>query len=196
MPDMMQDYVDVAERIRELRAKHPDASIQPMDPARPYWFETVTTKDGEHTYLVYAAACYRTPDDPRPGIGMAWEPVPGRTSFTRGSELMNAETSAAGRAIVWALAADTKRGVASAQEVNSARAANTNTPRPQPKGRSKPVTNPAPAPSPQVQHIVELVKQLDDYTRTEFKTLFGEKPSAIVDPQAALAWLTTKVEPF
>jgi hypothetical protein len=31
----------------------------------------------------------------RPGIGMAWEPFPGRTPYTKASELMNAETSTA-----------------------------------------------------------------------------------------------------
>lgn len=190
MADMMQDYVDVAERLRELRDKHPDASIQPMDPARPYWFEQLDTGNGQVTYLVYAAACYRTPDDTRPGIGMAWEPVPGRTSFTRGSELMNAETSAAGRAIVMALAADTKRGVASRQEVEAARANSAPT---------KPVKGPArPAPTvdPRLASIAEQVKQLDPDSRAEFKRLFGDKPSAIVDLTAATKWLTERVEPF
>src|SRR5690606_40824121 len=67
--------------------------------------------------FVVVAAAYRTPDDQRPGIGMAYEPYPGRTPYTRGSELQNAETSAWGRAIVAALAADTRRGIASAEEV-------------------------------------------------------------------------------
>ena len=54
---------------------------------------------------------------------MAFEPFPGRTPYTRGSELQNAETSAWGRAIVAALAADTNRaGVASADEVRNRRA--------------------------------------------------------------------------
>src|SRR5205823_6134471 len=34
------------------------------------------------------------------GKGIAWEPFPGPTPFTKDSELMNAETSAWGRAIV------------------------------------------------------------------------------------------------
>lgn len=185
MADMMQDYVDVAERLRELRDKHPDASVQPMDPARPYWFEQVDAGNGPTTYLVYAAAVYRNPNDARPGIGMAWEPVPGRTSFTRGSELQNAETSAWGRAIVAALAADTKRGVASAQEVRSARAA----------AQDK-STQAAPKRDPKVQAVVEQVKQLDDASRAEFKKQFGDRPAAITDPAAALAWLAARVEPF
>ena len=65
------------------------------------------------------ALAYRAPDDPMPGIGTAWEPFPGRTPYTRDSELMNAETSAWGRAIVATLAADTNKGIASREEVRN-----------------------------------------------------------------------------
>jgi hypothetical protein len=116
-PDL-GNYVDVAERITEFRAKHPEGCLQPADPAQP--FQVVTM--GEQTFVVVVAAAYRSPDDPRPGIGMAQELVPGRTPYTRGSELQNAETSAWGRAIVAVLAADTKRGVASANEVQARQA--------------------------------------------------------------------------
>ena len=63
-------------------------------------FERIPDASGqEHTYIVYAAAAYRTPDDPNPAIGIAYEQFPGRTPYTRTSELMNAETSAWGRAL-------------------------------------------------------------------------------------------------
>lgn len=110
-------YVDVATRMAELAEKYPDASLQPADLEHPYRIETI----GAQTFVVYVAACYRTPDDPRPGIGSAWEPFPGKTSYTRDSELQNAETSAFGRAIVAALAATTKGGVASQDEVRNRR---------------------------------------------------------------------------
>jgi hypothetical protein len=55
------------------------------------------------------------------GRGSGWRTRSGRTNFTRGSELQNAETSAWGRAIVAALAADTRQGVASADEVRNRR---------------------------------------------------------------------------
>jgi hypothetical protein len=109
------DYIDVAARIAGFREKYPDGSLQPADPAVPYRVEKI----GDQTFIVVVAAAYRKPDDERPGIGMAYEQFPGKTNFTRGSELQNAETSAWGRAIVAALAGDTKRGIASAEEVRN-----------------------------------------------------------------------------
>ncbi|MBF6187609.1 hypothetical protein [Nocardia farcinica] len=109
------DYVEVAERIVEFRNIYPGGALRPVDPNRPYRIEVL----GEDTFVVVVAAAYRGPDDSMPGIGMAWEPYPGKTAFTRGSELQNAETSAWGRAIVAALAADTKRGIATADEVRA-----------------------------------------------------------------------------
>lgn len=108
----LSKYIDVAERIRIFRDRYPEGSLQPVDPAKPYWIETI----GEKTFVVYATAAYRTPDDPRPGIGLAWEPFPGRTNYTRDSELMNCETSSWGRAIIATLAADTQK-IASREEV-------------------------------------------------------------------------------
>lgn len=123
----LDDYVDVAQRIADFREQYPHGSLQPADPASPWELATVQgiTKQGEPfaaTMVVYVAAAYRTPDDPRPGIGCAWEVFPGRTPYTLGSELMNAETSAWGRAIIAVLASDSKAGVASRQEVKARRA--------------------------------------------------------------------------
>lgn len=111
----LDDYNDVASRILEFRAKHPQGSLQPANPAKPYEIITV----GDQTIVIVTMAAYRTADDPRPGIASAQEVFPGRTAFTRGSEIQNAETSAVGRAIVFALAADTRRGIASADEVRN-----------------------------------------------------------------------------
>ena len=119
MSNYQNDYVDVAERIRQFRSAHPTGSLQPANPAEPFSVITI----GERTFIAYVAAAYRSPDDVLPGIGCAWEPIPGPTPFTRDSELMNAETSAWGRAIVAALAADTKK-VASMDEVNARRQEN------------------------------------------------------------------------
>ena len=97
----MNDYVDVAERIRMFREKYPNGSLQQVS----LQFIDFAGK----SWVVYTAAAYRTPDDLTPGHGTAWEPVPGTSNFKRDSEVMNAETSAWGRAIVAVLAAETKR---------------------------------------------------------------------------------------
>jgi hypothetical protein len=105
------DYIDVATRIVEFRTKFPDGSLQ----QQALEFVNVAGKD----WVVYTAAAYRTPDDTRPGVGTAWEPIPGATNFTRNSEVQNAETAAWGRAMVAALAVDTKQGIASSEEVRN-----------------------------------------------------------------------------
>lgn len=105
------DYIDVATRIVEFRDKFPEGSLQQVS----LEFVVVNGKD----WVVYTAAAYRTPDDPRPGIGTAWEPIPGPTSFTKDSEVQNAETAAWGRAMVAALAVDTRKGIASSEEVRN-----------------------------------------------------------------------------
>lgn len=107
------DYITVAERIVEFRTRFPDGSLQPANLDKPYTIEVI---NGNQCFVVVAAA-YRNDEDERPGIGMAYEPIPGATPYTRGSELQNAETAAWGRAIVAVLAADTKRGIATREEI-------------------------------------------------------------------------------
>jgi hypothetical protein len=102
----MDDYVPVNERIEAFLAAYPEGSLQS---------EIVELSDKRVTVRAYA---YRTPGDERPGMGHSWLELPGKTTFTRGSELENAETSAWGRAIA-ALGFEVKRGVASAEEVAS-----------------------------------------------------------------------------
>ena len=120
----LDDYIDVAQRLADFRQQYPEGSLQPANPADP-WTQAIVTgiaKNGQEvtaTFIVYTAAAYRHPADPRPGIGVAWEVFPGRTPYTAGSELMNAETSAWGRAILAVLASDSKRGVASREEVRN-----------------------------------------------------------------------------
>jgi hypothetical protein len=115
-PDLT-DYVTVAQRIAQFRDKHPSGCLRPLNPAQPYEIRQV----GDATMIIVVAAAYRAPDDLLPGVGMAAEPFPGRTPYTRGSELMNAETSAWGRAIVAVLAADTSLAIASQDEVRNRR---------------------------------------------------------------------------
>jgi hypothetical protein len=114
----LDDYVDVAERIRIFRDRYPDGSLQPYDPANPFRVVEI----GGAVFIQYTASAYRHPEDTMPGIAISWEPFPGTTPYTKGSELMNAETAAWGRAIVAALAADTKK-IASLDEVRARRQA-------------------------------------------------------------------------
>jgi hypothetical protein len=69
------DYIDVAARIVEFREKHPTGSLQKV--------ELQFIEFAGKSWVVYTASAYRSPDDERPGIGTAWEPVPGATPFTR-----------------------------------------------------------------------------------------------------------------
>lgn len=110
MSDFAKDYIEVAERLAEFYELYPDGSLQGS------W-----TWEQDGALIVYRAEAYRTPDDPRPGVGYAQEHVPGKTPYTRGSELMNAETSAWGRAMA-ALGIATKRGIATGHEVRMAKA--------------------------------------------------------------------------
>ena len=111
MPDQkfsMADYVPVNERIAAFLAKHPEGSLQS---------ELIELNE---TRVVMRAYAYRTPTDERPGIGYSSLEIPGRTPYTRGSEIENCETSAWGRAIA-ALGFEVKRGIASAEEVRNKR---------------------------------------------------------------------------
>ena len=101
----MDNYIDVAERIRIAKEQYPDMSIQ-----TEIWFEII---DGQQL-VISKSKFYRTPDDIRPGVGHASEPFPGKTPYTKGSEIMNCETSSAGRAVAMVIP---MAKVASADEV-------------------------------------------------------------------------------
>ncbi len=105
-----KDYIDVATRIRDFKSNYPEGSLQQVR------LDVINV--GDQLGILYVAAAYRYPLDERPGIGTAFEPVPASNPSMRGSEVMLAETSAWGRALV-AIGADTKQGVASADEVRN-----------------------------------------------------------------------------
>lgn len=135
------DYKEVAERLRDLFAKHPDASVR----------GTYEFVDIGGWRVVYRAECYRTPDDQAPGVGTAWEEVPGKTPYTKGSELQNAETSAWGRAIVAVGASESKR-IASADDIRLANDRRSVPPEPQ---------RPAPATMERVEQVKASVLDFD-----------------------------------
>lgn len=175
-----KDYIDVATRIVQFREKYPEGCLRPFDPSDPI---KVITIDGK-TYLQYVAAAYRTPEDPTPGVGVAWEAFPGKTPYTRDSEAMNVETSAWGRAIVAVLAADTKHGIASAEEVQGAKHRNAQPAEPDAYGgkwlpeeetaEGSLTDFGAPATSSQVQRIAILRKSLPNLTEETYRARLRE----------------------
>lgn len=108
----LDGYIDVKSRIRLFMDKYPDGSLQ-MD--EPQFVEVEGKK-----WVMGRAYAYRTPDDPRPGIGVAWEIVPGTTNFTKGSELQNLQTSCWGRSI-GALGIGIEANIATLDEVQQAK---------------------------------------------------------------------------
>ena len=106
----LDGYVDVPTRMAAFYARFPEGSLQ-MDP--PVFTEVLGK-----AFVWAQARAYRHPDDPRPGIGTAWEQIPGQTPYTRGSELMVLETSAWGRCIAAVMPVGDK--IATAEEVKAA----------------------------------------------------------------------------
>lgn len=104
--DRLKDYIDVPTRLARFYEKYANGSIQS---------EITHLSD---KLVVVKAWAYRDADDARPGIGHSSMNIPGSTSFTRGSEVENAETSAWGRAIA-ALGFEVKKGIATREEVEN-----------------------------------------------------------------------------
>lgn len=109
----LDDYVEVSERVNQFHATYPTGTLESE---YEYLFDQET---GRPHLVIVKALAHRTPDDPRPAVGLAAEPIPGKTTFTRDSELQNAETAAWGRAIIAVGAAQAKRSIASREEVRN-----------------------------------------------------------------------------
>lgn len=113
----LTNYVDVPERFKQALAKWPDLRIMENRP------EVITI--GDKTFISVTMQAWRTPDDPIPAQATCFEPFPGKTSFTRDSEQMNASTSCLGRVLGLMMSFGTK--MASAEEVRN-RQTDTHTP--------------------------------------------------------------------
>ena len=87
----LDGYVTVNQRLIAALAKYPDLRVV----EEPHRVETI----GDQTLLVCTVWVYTTPDDSRPVRGSVTEPFPGKTPYTRNSELMVGMTSAVGRAL-------------------------------------------------------------------------------------------------
>jgi hypothetical protein len=106
------DYVEVKDRIAIFYELYPKGSLVTGSPE-------LMMVDGKPYFLLQAYA-YRTPDDPHPGVGTSWMAIPGATTYTRGSEAENVETSAWGRAI-GSLGILIDKSIASSQEIQNKR---------------------------------------------------------------------------
>jgi hypothetical protein len=116
MPDKkfeLGDYVEVKDRITLFYELFGQGRLVTGE------VRLTSEPDGVPRVLVQAFA-YRDPDDQLPGVGWSWLELPGKTPYTRGSEVENAETSAWGRAIA-SLGILVDRSIASAQEVENKR---------------------------------------------------------------------------
>jgi len=60
----MDDYVDVAERMRKTKEIYPEGVFRPANPNEPFKVVEI----GGITYIAYTAAFYRDPFDPCPAI--------------------------------------------------------------------------------------------------------------------------------
>jgi hypothetical protein len=88
--------------------KYPDLRVQESQP--------VFREVGGKLYLEMHVTLWRDKDDPLPMIAYCWEPFPGKTPYTRDSEMMNLSTSLLGRCLgMMGFGIDTK--MASKQEV-------------------------------------------------------------------------------
>lgn len=127
---LADDYVSVAQRVGEFLVKYPDGSIQT---------EIHTHTD---TLVVVKATAYRTADDQRPTTGFSQLGIPGKTNFTRDSEIENCETSAVGRALAF-MGFSTHAGLASREDIENKREAPPSRP---PRQQAKPAAPQAPPP--------------------------------------------------
>ena len=105
----LSNYVDVPTRFAAALERWPELRIIENRP------EVITIAD--KTFISVTMQAWRTPDDPVPAQATCFEPFPGKTSFTRDSEQMNASTSALGRVLGLMMSFGPK--MASAEEVRN-----------------------------------------------------------------------------
>ena len=104
------DYVDVPTRLTEALKRWPNLRIQETRPV-------IVTVDNQ-AYVEISCTVWRDDTDPLPTTAYCWEPIPGRTPYTKGSEMMNASTSCLGRALGF-LGMGIGKSIASRNEVQA-----------------------------------------------------------------------------
>jgi hypothetical protein len=104
------DYVEVKDRLAQALKAFPELRVI-EEPA-------TTMSIGDRLFLVCRVLVHRDHLDPMPVVASAWEPLPGRTPYTKDSELMVGFTSALGRALGY-MGFGISRSLASANEVKN-----------------------------------------------------------------------------
>ena len=107
------DYVDVPTRLAMALKKYPDLRIQESKPQ-------IVEVDNQK-YVEISCTVWRDANDPMPVVAYCWEQIPGKTPYTRGSEMMNSSTSCLGRALGF-LGMGIGKSIASRDEVQTAQA--------------------------------------------------------------------------
>ena len=104
----LDGYVTVNERLTQALALWEDLRVTEAQPR-------IIEVNGA-MFIEVSVTVFRSPDDPMPCTAHAWEPIPGRTPYTKDSEMMNASTSALGRAL-GLMGIGTAGSISSADEV-------------------------------------------------------------------------------
>lgn len=105
----IQDYVTVAERIEKFYDRYPEGRI----------ITHIVEHDAERGFILMRAEVYRSPDDAQPSAtGHAYE-YRDAGFVQKNSYIETGETSAVGRALAF-LNFETKRGIATREEIEKA----------------------------------------------------------------------------
>ncbi len=108
------DYVEVNQRVIEFHEHYPQGVI---------WTEIIESIGlviGDDVPRIAIRAFARRNPGEDPFTGMSWLEIPGKTPYTKGSEIENAETSAVGRALAF-MGIAAKQSLASLDEILSKR---------------------------------------------------------------------------
>jgi len=87
----LDGYVTVNERLTMALERWPELRVVEAPPK--------VVQVGDSTFIEVTITVWRDPSDTIPCTAAAWESIPGRSPYTRDSEMMNASTSALGRAL-------------------------------------------------------------------------------------------------
>jgi hypothetical protein len=108
--ERLRDYVDVKTRLRQALEKYPELIVVESPPV----FQEVNGS----TIVICEVAVRRSSQDELPVNAHASEPYPGKTPYTRDSEVANGFTSALGRALGY-MGFGIEKSIASRDEVEN-----------------------------------------------------------------------------